>query len=97
MAKKTPPLFVRVSTPAGHFTVPAATAERAGSDWSVLKSDALDKQGRPIAPKRRVDIESTPKAAKKAAAKRTQKPRGGTAAATPTPDPETVSGDDTKE
>lgn len=51
-----PALFVRVSTPAGHFTVPAAVAERAGSSWRPLKQDALDKFGRPLPPKLRVDI-----------------------------------------
>ena len=78
-----PALFVRVSTPAGHFTVAAATAERAGSDWRPLAQDALDKFGHPLAPKPREDIASPtqPKPRKRAASK----PRGTNAAATPTP------------
>lgn len=49
-----PALFVRVSLPHGHFTVPAATAERCG--WRVLDDhDALDANGRPLPPKLRVD------------------------------------------
>lgn len=51
-----PDLFVRVSTPAGHFTVPAAVAEAADSSWRVLKSDALDQFGKPVPPKLREDI-----------------------------------------
>lgn len=51
-----PALFVRVSTPAGHFTVSAASAERAGSAWRVLKQDALTKTGHPRPPKLRVDL-----------------------------------------
>lgn len=77
---QTPPTFVRVSTPNGHFTVPAAVAERAGSDWTVLKQDAVDKFGRPLAPKPRTEIASTPRPRKRA----TTKPRGTKAAATPT-------------
>lgn len=85
-----PALFVRVSTPEGHYTVPAAVAERSDSSWKVLKQDALDKGGRPLAPKPRVDVESTPPSAKKRAAKRraTTELRDESAAATPTPDPE---------
>jgi hypothetical protein len=76
--------FVRVSTPRGHFTVPAATAERAGSAWRVLKQDAVDKFGRPLPPKPRESVETalaTPKRRKKKAA---TKLRDETAAATPT-------------
>lgn len=81
---ETPPLFVRVSTEAGHFSVPAAVAERADSStgWRVLKQDALDKNGRPLPPKLRTS-------------RRSPKPRDDHAAATP--EPETVSGDTTEE
>jgi hypothetical protein len=48
-----PALFVRVSLPHGHFTVPAATAEAGG--WRVLKRDAVDSDGRPLPPKLRDD------------------------------------------
>jgi hypothetical protein len=58
---ETPPVFVRVSTPDGHFTVPAAVAERAGSEWRVLKQDALDYLGNPLPPKLREDkLAATP-------------------------------------
>lgn len=70
-----PALFVRVSTEDGHHTMPAASAEGAGSGFRVLKQDALDKSGRPLP----------------------FKPREDTLAATETPEPETVSGDDTEE
>lgn len=85
--------FVRVSLPHGHFSVPAATAER--GNWTVLKQDATDKFGRPLPPKPRESIEeaaATPKRRKKAAPKL----RSETAAATPT-EPETASGDTPKE
>ena len=50
-----PALFVRVSRPHGHFTVPAAVAERGG--WQVLDGhDALDANGRPLPPKLREAI-----------------------------------------
>ena len=53
------PKFVRVSLPHGHFTVPAATAERGG--WRVLKQSAYDKHGRLRPPKLRVDnVAATP-------------------------------------
>jgi hypothetical protein len=77
------PRFVRVSLPHGHFTVPAATAERGG--WTVLKQDAVDKSGRPLPPKPRETVEAalaTPKRRKKAAPKL----RDETAAATPHPE-----------
>lgn len=38
-----PALFVRVSLPDGHHTVPAAVAELGG--WTVLGTDALDRTG----------------------------------------------------
>ena len=85
--------FVRVSLPHGHFSVPAATAER--GSWTVLKQDAVDKFGRPLPPKPRESIETaaaTPKRRKKTAPKL----RSETAAATPT-EPETVSGDTAEE
>ena len=75
------PRFVRVSLPHGHFSVPAATAERGG--WQILKQDAVDKFGRPLPPKPRESVEeakATPKRRKKAAPKL----RSETAAATPT-------------
>lgn len=50
-----PAEFVRVSTPAGHFSVPAAVAEAAGSDWKRLKHAATDDQGNPLPPKLRDD------------------------------------------
>ena len=51
-----PALFVRVSTPEGHFTVSAASAERAGASWRVLKQDPFTKAGTPRPPKLRVDL-----------------------------------------
>lgn len=68
-----PAVFVRVSLPEGHYTVPAAIAER--GSWRVLKQGALDKKGRPLPPK----------------------PREDKLAATPTPEPETVSGETSEE
>jgi hypothetical protein len=53
---RNPALFVRVSTPAGHFSVPTAVASKAGSAWRVLKQDAVDKDGRPLPHKLRSDI-----------------------------------------
>jgi hypothetical protein len=92
--------FVRVSTPAGHFSVPTAVAERAGSSWRVLKQDAVDRFGHVLPPKPREDVdEPSPArktAAKKAAARRTPELRDESVAATPT-EPETVSGDTPKE
>jgi hypothetical protein len=88
-----PALRVRVSTENGHHTVTAVAAERAGSRWRVLKQDAVDRDGRPLPPKPRVDVEDAPKPRKK----RAPKPRDDNAAATPTPEPETVSGDTPKE
>lgn len=74
-----PALLVRVSTPAGRFTVPAATAARRG--WKVLDQPAVDDAGRPLRPKPRRVIDPL-------------EPRGATAAATPTPtEPEMSSGD----
>ena len=43
-----PDLFVRVSTDAGHLTMPRASFERAGSAFRELKQPALDGQGRPL-------------------------------------------------
>ncbi len=92
--------FVRISNDHGHFSVPAATAERAGSRWRVLQQDAVDKNGRVLPPKPREDVdEPSParqKAAKKAAARRAPKLRDDNDAATPT-EPETVSGDTPEE
>ena len=48
-----PAIWVRVSTPAGHFTVPAAVAD---PSWRVLKQPALDSTGRPLPPKLREAI-----------------------------------------
>ena len=48
---RNPDLFVRVSTPRGHFSVPAAVAAR--SSWRVLKRPATDASGRPLPPKLR--------------------------------------------
>ena len=82
----TPSLFVRVSTPAGHFSVPRAVADRAdaATGWRVLKQPAVGKDGRPLPPKLREK-------------RRPTKPRDVSAAATHTPEPETVSGDTTEE
>ena len=97
MADK-PPLFVRVSLPHGHFTVPRVTAERAG--WTVLKQDAVDTQGRPLPSIPREVLgsagqrETTKKSRAKRAAKRL---RGDAVAASPTIEPGTVSGDTSKE
>ena len=49
--------FVRISNENGHFSVPAAIAERDKS-WRVLKQDAVDRHGRPLPPKLRVDIDA---------------------------------------
>jgi hypothetical protein len=95
--------LVRVSNDHGHFTVSAATAERAGSRWRVLKQDAVyARTGLPLPSKPREDVaEPSParaRAAKKAAARRTTSSVSDTDAATPTPtEPETVSGDTPKE
>ena len=48
-----PAEFTRVSTPAGHFSVPSALVEAAGSEWKVLKQDAADSNGMPYPPKLR--------------------------------------------
>jgi len=48
-----PAEFTRVSTPAGHFSVPSALVEAAGSEWKVLKQDAADSNGLPYPPKLR--------------------------------------------
>lgn len=45
-----PAEFTRVSTPAGHFSVPSALVEAAGSEWKVLKQDAADSNGMPYPP-----------------------------------------------
>jgi hypothetical protein len=97
-----PALFVRVSNDHGHHTVTATAAERAGSRWRVLKQDAVDRFGRPLASKPREDVAAPSSArarsAKKAAARRTTSSVSDTDAATPTPtEPETVSGDTPKE
>lgn len=88
-----PALRVRVSTPTGHHTVTAVAAERAGSEWRLLKQDALDKSGRPLPFKPRVDVEDAPKPRKK----RTPKPRADLVAATPTEPEANVSVDTPKE
>ena len=49
--------FVRISNENGHFSVPAAIAERDKS-WRVLKQDAVDRHGRPLPPKLRVDLDA---------------------------------------
>ena len=49
--------FVRISNDLGHFSVPAAIAERDKS-WRVLKQDAVDRHGRPLPPKLRVDLDA---------------------------------------
>lgn len=85
--------WARVSTPAGHFTVPRAVFERAGSTWRELTSDALDKYGKPVAPKLRSDVEDVP-----ATRKRASKPRGNPATATPTPtEPKAPASDESEE
>lgn len=90
--------FVRVSTPAGHFSVPAAIAARAGDDWAVLDEDAVDEAGRPLPSKLRDSIGSNVSKAKATARKsRTRKPRRSKPAATTPNEPETVSGDTPKE
>ena len=61
-----PALWVRVSLPAGHFTVPAAVAE-ADPSWRVLKQDALDSSGHPLPPKLREDIPAATPATNKPA------------------------------
>lgn len=50
-----PAEFVRVSTPAGHFSVPAAVAA-AGVEsgaWKAMKQEAVDKNGNLLPPKLR--------------------------------------------
>lgn len=50
-----PQRFVRVSLPHGHFTVPAAMADRGG--LRVLDGrEAVDRHGRPLPPKPREDL-----------------------------------------
>lgn len=78
-----PDLFVRVSTPRGHFNMPRAMAERGGA--TALKSDARDASGHLTPPKPREAID--------APRRKRKKPRGDTAAATPTTDPGTVPGE----
>jgi len=86
-----PALFVRASTPNGHRTVSAVAAARAG--WQVLDAPAVDGSGRPRPPKPRVAVEGAPKPRKR----RTPKLRAPKVAATPTTEPEAVSGDTPKE
>ena len=62
-----PDLWVRVSTPAGHFTVPRDVADAADSSWRVLKQDALDQFGHLVAPKLREDIPAATPATNKPA------------------------------
>jgi hypothetical protein len=76
-----PARFVRVSTPEGHFTVPAAVAERTG--MKVLKQDALSKTGQPLPDKPRESVEEAAKAPKRRR-RRNLKPRVDNVAATPT-------------
>ena len=49
--------FVRISNENGHFSVPEAIAARDKS-WRVLKQDAVDRHGRPLPPKLRVDLDA---------------------------------------
>ena len=49
--------FVRISNDLGHFSVPEAVAARDKS-WRVLKQDAVDRHGRPLPPKLRVDLDA---------------------------------------
>jgi hypothetical protein len=89
-----PALRARVSTPNGHITMSVATAAKGGSRFRVLKQDARDKFGRDLPPKPRVEVEDAPPPRKR---KNTQELRDDTAAATPTTEPETVSGDTPEE
>ncbi len=72
-----PAEFVRVSTDAGHFSVPAAVAAAGieAGEYRALKQDATDGDGVPLPPKLREDLPAPPKL-------RSQK-----AAATPNPEP----------
>ncbi|HQV15277.1 MAG TPA: hypothetical protein PK620_10200, partial [Denitromonas sp.] len=64
-----PAEFTRVSTPAGHFSVPSALVEAAGSEWKVLKQDAADSNGLPYPPKlREQSAAATPQAEASASA-----------------------------
>ena len=49
--------FVRISNDLGHFSVPEAVAARDKS-WRVLKQDAVDRHGRPLPFKLRVDLDA---------------------------------------
>lgn len=49
--------FVRISNDLGHFSVPEAVAARDKS-WRVLDQDAVDRHGRPLPPKLRVDLDA---------------------------------------
>ena len=49
--------FVRISNENGHFSVPEAIAARDKS-WRVLRQDAVDRHGRPLPPKLRVDLDA---------------------------------------
>ncbi|GGL27674.1 hypothetical protein H9L10_03535 [Phycicoccus endophyticus] len=87
-----PALFVRVSTKKGHSTAPRAVAERDGSSMRVLKQAAVDAAGRPLPPKPRDEL-----AAARRRRRQDKKPRGAQVAVTPTPEPETVSGETSEE
>lgn len=86
----TPSRFVRVSLPHGHFTVNRVTAERGG--WRILQQDAVDRDGRPLPPKPRVEVKDAPKPRKK----RAPRLRDDNDAATPTTS-EADAPDDSKE
>ena len=75
--------WVRVSTPAGHFTVTRTVFEKS-SGWRELTGDALDARGRPLPPKYREDVGEPPPARKTAAKKATAKKSTSKTAATKT-------------
>ena len=51
--------FVRISNDLGHFSVPEAVAARADESWKVLDDhEAVDRHGRPLPPKLRVDLDA---------------------------------------
>lgn len=81
-----PAEFVRVSTAAGHFSVPAAVAAAGieSGEYRALKQDATDGVGVPLPPKWREDL---PAPVKSAATEAATKLRSQKAAATPNPEP----------